>query len=322
MILNDSYLPGALTMAYSLRRLGTEADVICLVSEQVSQSACGVLAQVFDHVVPVPSVFTPYKRRQQNQFFPFLFTRFHVLKLGAGGGLGFRYEKVLSLDADMVALRHYDHLFSLSVPAGVLNESKEMLVEHSSDSSHAVSEKTAVTGKWRWHEIYDPVCPHGMPIPKHITDRVLTDTSNMGVNGALVLMEPSSDEFEAILEDIKSAKVLDLISDKFSWPEMQYTTARWSGSWHNIDARFAAIKGFPGTRHVFGLHFAGFKPWRFKQPATMKHYARYDDFQLWFDLFEKMLTAYPDLCAVSNLRRLHQRIVSVRELVGKCDGSR
>ena len=46
MILNDSYLPGALTMAYSLRRIGTEADVICLVSEQVSQSAYGVLAQV------------------------------------------------------------------------------------------------------------------------------------------------------------------------------------------------------------------------------------------------------------------------------------
>ena len=321
VILNDSYVPGALVLAHSLKRMGTEADILCLVNAQISDGARAQLGVVFDRVIPVETIFTPYRNRQRNQFFPYLFTRFHVLRLGPGGGLGFAYEKIVMLDADMVALRHFDHLFSLDAPAGVLNESKDMMVPQGAMGEHAASPETLATGKWGWHARYEHVCPHGARIPKALTDQVLDDPDNMGVNGALIVLEPSLDAFRSIGDDLDMPEWKYRIHDAFHWPEMQYITAKWSGRWHNVDARFAAIKGYPSVDHAFGLHFAGFKPWKVKQSGTMARYARYDDFRLWFDLYDDMLAVYGKLARVPKLRKLREAIGQLRAKANRPGGS-
>ena len=37
------------------------------------------------------------------------------------------------------------------------------------------------TGKWVWHGLYEPMCPHGKKIPQYITDRVKTDFNIWGL---------------------------------------------------------------------------------------------------------------------------------------------
>lgn len=302
LMLNEAFLPGALLLAYALRKQETGADLVCLVTDDITQDGVLALEAVFDYVIPVPKIFVAHKRRQERQDRPYLFTRFNVLRLGADGDLGFRYEKVVLLDADTLPLKNYADLFALDAPAGIPNENKTLVFDPSAKDRGAIT-------KWAWHEMYDPVCPHGAPIPKEITDRVLTDFDNMGVNTSLLVVEPSFSEFEQIMDDIQRPEILSLISDKFSWPEMQYITLWWSGRWHSVDVKYCGFYGFPNLTVLNGTHYAGVKPWQFNKNAeTIKRYRRYEDYQRWFGEYRAMLKEYPILKKNNRLVRLLQEI--------------
>jgi alpha-N-acetylglucosamine transferase len=309
LMLNDSYLPGALVAAYALRKQTTRADLVCLVTEGVTSAARSALELLYDRVVDVPLIYVPHKRRQERQDRPYMFTRMNALRLGPDGDLGFRYEKVVVLDADVLPLQRYEHLFTLDAPAGIINERKAHFVDTNPDGSYYVPPQVETTGNWKWHELYDGICPHGHKIPCQVTDRVAEDVTNLGINGSLFVFEPSMAEFRAIEEDIRRPEVLRLVGDLYDWPEMQYLTLRWSGRWTSIDLRFSGFNGYPSLSVLFGTHYAGFKPWGFKKPKAIARWARYDDFQLWFDEYRAMVVqAYPQLQEVRRLTRLLRQI--------------
>lgn len=311
LMLNDSYLPGALMLAYALRKQHTQGDLVCMVTEGVTPSACRALDLLFDRVVAVPKIFVPHKRRQERQDRPYFFTRMNALRLGADGDLGLCYDKVVVVDADVLPLRNYDHLFLLDAPAGIINELKSHFIESNPDGSYLVPESVKTTGKWKWHRLYDGVCPHGHKIPREITDRVMEDVSNLGINGSLFVFEPSMDEFRAIEQDLRRPEVLSLVGDLYAWPDMQYLTARWSGRWTNIDLRFSGFSGYPCMSVLFGTHYAGFKPWSFKKSKAIARWGRYEDFQYWFQEYTAMVARdYPEL----------QRVRGLAKLLGQIDG--
>ncbi len=82
---NDSFTPGALVFAYALRQQRTQADLVCMVTKDVTPAARSALEILFDQVVEVNEIFIPHKRRQERQDRPFLFTRFQALRAGADG---------------------------------------------------------------------------------------------------------------------------------------------------------------------------------------------------------------------------------------------
>ena len=127
LMLNDSYLPGALVVGYALRKQGTRADRVCLVTENISRDARYALERVFDHVVDVDQIFVPHKRRQARQDRPYMFTRMNALRLGADGDLGLAYEKVIVLDADVLPFKYYDHLFTLDVAVDLLEDVQKVV---------------------------------------------------------------------------------------------------------------------------------------------------------------------------------------------------
>ncbi len=307
LMLNDSYLPGVLLLAYGLRRQNTQSDLICMVTEEISRPARQALAQLYDQVIDVEKVYVPHSRVQKRPYLPYVFTRLHALRLGADGDLGHTYEKIVLLDADLLPLRHYDHLFTLPAPAGTINERKTHVMEWGEDGNFIIPDSVAQNGTWNWHQIYAE-CAHGQPIPAEITNRVNDDPSNMGVISSLLVLEPSLAEFNAIMADIQSTAVQPLVSDAFDWPEMQYLTLRYSGQWTNVDLRFHSLNGYPTLDVLYGIHYTGFKPWQFRRQGSMERYGRRDDFQLWFRLYREMIQAYPLLQSNRKLRSLLQKI--------------
>jgi alpha-N-acetylglucosamine transferase len=319
LMLNDSYLPGVLMLAYALRKQNTRADLVCMVTEEITHGARRALELLFDHVVEVEKIFVPYKRRQRRQYIPYVFTRASALRLGKDGDLGFRYDKLVALDADVLPLRHYDHLFLLDAPAGILNEHKSRFLDYDSDGRYVIPPSVERTGTWRWHDVYEKICPHGHRIPQEITDRVRQDPTNMGVNSALLVFEPSMDEFRSIKDDLGRPDVLRFVGDLFEWPDMQYLTMRWSGRWSNIDLRFCGFSGYPNLSVLCGTHYAGLKPWQFKKTQAMARYRRFEDFQFWFSEYTTMMTtAYPKL---QENRRLSRLLKETRRLVTKRQAS-
>jgi alpha-N-acetylglucosamine transferase len=312
LMLNDSYLPGVLMLAYALRKQNTRADLVCMVTEEITDDARHALKLLFDHIIEVEKIFVPYKRRQKRQYIPYVFTRISALRLGADGDLGFEYEKLVALDADVLPLKHYDHLFLLDAPAGILNERKAYFLDYNSDGQYVIPPNAETTGTWKWHDVYNKICPHGHKVPQEITDRVKQDSTNMGINSALLVFEPSMDEFRSIKQDLCQPDVLSLVGDLFKWPDMQYLTMRWSGKWSNVDLRFCGFSGYPNLSVLFGTHYAGLKPWQFKRERAMARYGRFEDFQLWFQEYTAMVTtAYPKL---QNNKRLSRLLKEIQKL--------
>jgi hypothetical protein len=305
LMLNDSYLPGALMLAYGLRNQRSKAELVCLVAEGPSAEARRALKVLFDQVIDVPTIYVAHKRRQERQDRPFWFTRWNALRLGPDGDLGYDYDKIVLLDADVLPLRHYKSLFQVDAPAGIPNEERSNLWDP--DAS-----RRAGSGEWSWQRAYRGVCPHGRPIPREITDRVKRDPSNMGLNGSLFVVQPSLAEFRAILEDVRRPEVARLVGDLFDWPDMQYITMRWSGRWHCVDVRYSGFCGFPDLSTLYGTHFAGIKPWYFQRnPQATRRYSRYEDFRYWFGQYRAMLREYPRLGQVGKLRELLRQIDQV-----------
>lgn len=307
VILNDFFLPGALMQAYALKRQLTRADTVCLVTPDISPNAREALQTVFDYVVVVDPILIKCKPSERRQDLPWLLTRLNALRLGSDGDLGFGYQKIVFLDADVLPLKHYDHLFLVDSPGGVLNERPGNLITR---DKHGRQDKPAlvdIAGRWVWHEIYREY-GHGSSIPREITDRVKFDPSNVGINTALLVLEPSIAEYGAILEDVHRDEMKALLINVFDWPDMQYLTLWWSGKWHNVDACFCGINGYPSLSVLFGTHLAGIKPWDQKRWKSVKHHSKYPDFHYWFLQFLCMMRDYPILNGVRKLSLLKQKI--------------
>ncbi|HFE67353.1 MAG TPA: hypothetical protein ENJ93_08825 [Chloroflexi bacterium] len=304
---NDSYLPGALLQAYGLRQQKVRADLLCMVTDEITPSARKALELLFDRVMEVEKIYVPHKRVGKRPYIPYVFTKLHALRLGKEGDLGGAYDKVAILDADLLPIKRYNTLFRLPVPAGTINERKTHVMEWGADGNFIIPASVARDGTWNWHHIYAD-CPHGRPIPQEITDRVANDPTNMGVIGSLLLVEPSLAEYEAIRKDLLRPSVQQLVGDAFDWPEMQYLTLRWSGQWTNIDLRYHSLNGYPDLAVLYGIHYTGFKPWQFRKAGSMQRYGRRADFQYWFNTYRRMTYAIPDLLAFKKLRRLRQQI--------------
>jgi len=283
----DGYLPGALVLGYALKAQSTH-KCICLVTADVSYHARYALSVIYDEIHEINELRIKSNITTGRNDRSVLMTRFEALKLT-------QYDKIVLLDADVLPLAGYDELFSLKTPAGIIMEQK---IECYSNAISATNDNT-----WSWHKIYHEYL-HGEPIPKEITDRVKQDPSNMGVNAGLWVLTPNEDEYTKVITTLKMPDVITLVK-KFPWPEMQLATLLWSGSWTNIDIRYCSIGGYPHPNALYGIHFAGIKPWQIKNRSA-KHYAKYPDFVLWRQFFMSMYWSYRELRDYSMLCRLYE----------------
>jgi len=309
IIRNDSFVPGALVFAFALRRQKTPHDIVCLVSKEVSEQARKTLELVYDDVIVISEIFLPHARRQERQDRPYLFTRFHAFRLGLDGDLGKRYEKIVLADADVLPLRDYDTLFDIDAPAGIINEKKEYCMTYE-NGKYIIPDSVYIDGTWGWHQRYQNY-PHGSLIDKAITNRIEKEPDNMGVNASLYVLKPSMELYYSILEDMENPNIREKVKD-YHWPEMQYLTLKLSGQWHNIDLRYSSFNGYPKIDVLYGTHFAGLKPWSIKN-KSVKSFAKFEDYQLWFYVFDNMMQSIPQLSELGKLRRIHAFVIKLRE---------
>jgi glycogenin glucosyltransferase len=274
----DAYLPGALVLGYALK-MQSKINSVCLVTNDISEKAKYALKIFYDAVLPINELRfskTVSGGRSDRKILP---TRFQALRLC-------EYDKIILLDADVLPLYDYDSLFNLNTPAGILMENKKSCYS-----------KTSATEKWSWHNLYEPLCPHGKKIPREITDRIKNDPLNMGVNSGLWVLTPSENDYEIL------HNALNTQTNILPWPEMQLATMLWSGRWTNVDIRFCSIGGYPRIEILWGIHYAGLKPWQWKH-RSINRYAKFPDFKLWYSFFNTMYFSHNELREIPMLKRL------------------
>jgi hypothetical protein len=323
LIFNDSYLPGCLMAAYGLSRQASPSDRVCVVTPDISKRARAALSVLYDHVIEVEN--TPLPRTENDllkgsprtgsaRVLDAALTRFACLRLGSDGDLGSSYEKIVMIDADLLPIRDFESLWRLRGPAGVINESREHMVEIGEGGNLVVRPESLKSGKWVWHDIYGETCPHGSSIPESLTNRVMVQHDNYGVNASLLVIEPSMSTYADFMHWISTPDISDLATQRWRWTDQQAATLYWSGKWTSVDPSFSTLYGYPSIELARGLHFAGVKPWSWRKKGFTRRLLRFPDYQLWGEVFVEMLTTFPELAEYSGLRRIRVETESALRL--------
>jgi hypothetical protein len=298
VMLGDSYIPAAIVMAHTVRLLQSNADLVVLVTNDVSVEGKQILSMFFDRVIDVKYITVPNwrtKKQSHRKYLELVFTKFHIFNLT-------QYKKVLLIDADALVLKYPDHLFTLDAPAGCFLENKDLFISYDSKGNYILPP----TGKIEWYDKYCKCCGHGKKIPKENTDRVLTDAKNSGIGGGLILLEPNAKELNSIIFDVTHGKMKYLINNKFVWPEQQYLTARYSGKWTSMNPRFFGLQGYPHWKVLYGLQYGGDKPFVLNSKMNINERIQYPDYVLWHEYYQNILDKYPSISNSTVLKECNE----------------
>ncbi|KAI1746340.1 glycosyltransferase family 8 protein [Xylaria scruposa] len=113
LLLTDTYLPGALVLAHSLRDAATTKKLVALVTlDTVSAEAITELKSVYHYVIPVPRIRNAQPANLQLMNRTDLHSAFTKINLWKQT----QFRKIVYIDADVVAYRAPDELFDITHP--------------------------------------------------------------------------------------------------------------------------------------------------------------------------------------------------------------
>lgn len=291
---NESpYMVGNISTALGLRRQSTKADLVCLVTPDVDPDTIAALNVVYDRVITVPylrpheTVINTFRESYLN-----MFTKLHIFDPRI-----FPYKKVCFVDSDILPLRNYDAVFDVPTPAGILEPARNQQDRFDFGFGHRCI----------------PHCQHGAKVPHKYTDLWLPEAGDM--NAGLWVVSPDLVEFEDMMQEIarpakewiragtKYAGYFDhdsgVVNYFYTWPEQQYITSRYSGSWHALGYEFASWCINAGAMN--GVHYVPFikMPWLDSYARTKRREGpdHTECLQLYFVVMYEGLQRYPQLLA-------------------------
>ncbi|KAH7136072.1 nucleotide-diphospho-sugar transferase [Dendryphion nanum] len=113
LLMSDSYLPGAIVLAHSLRDAGTRKKLAVLITlDTLSADTITELKSLYDYLIPVDRIRNPNPANLYLMGRPDLSFAFTKIALWRQT----QFRKIVYIDADVVALRAMDELFDLDVP--------------------------------------------------------------------------------------------------------------------------------------------------------------------------------------------------------------
>ena len=292
VMIGDSYIPGALVIGQSLRSLKTQHDIVCMVTNDVSESARAQLRgtgsnPVYDLVQEVPYIehltFT-YTAKKQIELYggwsSRSYTKWNCLNLH-------QYDRVILLDADMVVLANIDSLFDLKVPAACF--SNPWAAPWQRRSGTPVNPYVKPGCKIGQEIHCDP--RHGSVIRAVDVNKSLKTGGFVGW-GAVVLLEPTKARYAAFLKFLDEKKVFGLDLKSISSSDEMAIAQFYSreSDWTNIHQRFLAIPWKENwvSRDVHVYHYHGRKPWDMDL-------SEWPDLADWWKVAEQLIKIHPNL---------------------------
>lgn len=100
----DIHISGAIIFADSLRKLGSLADIIILVSPNITMGGLEILKTFYDDIIKI--------NENINEILESNLLKSYSLNL-------VNYKKIILINPDSIILKHPDHLFTLNTPASI-----------------------------------------------------------------------------------------------------------------------------------------------------------------------------------------------------------
>ena len=281
----DAYLPGCLVVGAALRwHVRTRAALVCLVDETVSAEARAMLEAVYDRVPVVPRLqghASSFPDDMLSDAWRDVYTKLHVFDPEL-----LPYERVTFVDADLLPLRCFDHLFTVAAPAAVV------------ESVHPTSQYAYVK---HMHGVR-----HGGRVPPAILEVTSDDDITGGINAGLLVVQPDRARYLDMVARIRRPmaewgaqhRALWERGIRYGFPEQHFLQVELQDAWTAIDPRFNSMR--TDVPHCFGVHWIiGRKPWR-----NLANPGRSASQTLWSMAWETLRLHAPDACREIESRRL------------------
>ena len=281
----EGYLPGCLALGAALRwHVQTRAALVCLVDDSVAAWAREMLERVYDRVLLVSRLQaheSSFPAEMLSDPYRDMYTKLHIFDAHL-----FPYRQVVFVDADLLPIRRFDHLFTLRSPAAVI-------------------ESVAPTSQWTWVRHMQDV-QHGRPVKPEMLELSSDQDVTGGINGGLLVIQPDRGVFEDM-----AARVKRPMSEwgprhrahadrgiRYGFAEQHFLQVEFQDAWTAVDPRFNSMRtDFP---HSFGVHWTiGRKPWEnLGNPGGSVSEA------FWAMTWETLRLHYPEMCAELERREL------------------
>ena len=281
----EGYLPGCLALAAALRwNMQTRAALVCLVDDSVSEWAREMLARVYDRVLLVPRLRaheSAFPKETLSDSYRDMFTKLHIFDAAL-----FPYKRVSFIDADLLPLRRFDHLFTLAAPAAVI-------------------ESVAPTSQYAWVSNMRGV-RHGWLVPPRMLELSSDQDVTGGINGGLLVVQPDRALFEDMLARIQRPmsewglrhQRLHDRGIRYGFAEQHFLQVEFQDRWTAIDPRFNSMR--TDLPHSFGVHWTiGRKPWQ-----NQRNPGRTLSQGLWSMAWETLRLHEPEICDTLESRGL------------------
>ncbi len=263
LIKGDRYVPGIITSIYSIKRFKPNADLVVMVTDDVSEEARKKLLQYATHLFYVPYLSYPGKFRMQKKmkdkyatWIDQSFTKWNMLALP--------YKKAFLLDADIIARAPLDEIFDKPTPAGVFAEPM---------SSANTTKKTK-----KYSSANSSVTPADV-------QSILATKDAFGAAASSILLAPSLPDYKLFISTMEDFKPLSLVNETGS--DEQSITYFYSIvknlNWHSLGLRWNTVPWFDkyATKDPLIIHFMSKeKPWEMKQ-------SEWADLAEWYEMYEK-----------------------------------
>ncbi|CAD7699778.1 unnamed protein product [Ostreobium quekettii] len=281
----DKYALGAAVVAYQLKQLNARADVVCLVTREVSPEARQALSTVFDAIYECPLVqfdcieMTTQKQRDfYGEWISESFTKWNVLLLTM-------YKKVLLVDADLLPLTNIDNLFTLNAPAATF--SSPWSSEYKGGGGYDDPYKGLVHGRSVDQQMIFSAIDASLRYDKG------GKGSYVGL-GSLVLVEPSADQFQSLLAFVSARQPFGVPGCHSGFDEQSivfyFNAHHPNRGWTHISQEYNCLawhrKWIRGAQPKC-YHYFNEKPWT-------QHPQSYEDVPVWYDAAAGLRKSHPE----------------------------
>ncbi len=185
----DFYLPGVLISAYSIRRTNPNADLVVMVTDDVSKHAQNMLLKAATHLFHIPYVSFESKQmkteRQRQLYGTWIassYTKWNALALP--------YKKVILIDGDTIHTENTDELFDLQAPAMPM-------------ASPFVQPLGKVQTHYDGPTGLDGYPAHGTQLSTDLVNKIL-NSGGVLPTSTPALIEPSIDDYNEYLSTVKA----------------------------------------------------------------------------------------------------------------------
>jgi lipopolysaccharide biosynthesis glycosyltransferase len=269
----DAYLPGIYISVYSVLRTNPDADLVVMVTGDVSEKSQDILLKVATHIFHISylsfktnTLKTAKQNRMYKDWKSVAYTKWNMLALP--------YKKAVLLDGDTMALANLDQLFNLPTPAAPFNNPFVKPLGFIPDYL------TGQRGK-------DKYLVHGAVVkPKDVIN--ICNKNGMLLTASAVVLSPALKDYEDYITMVKSQEPYGKTTCHSMVDEQSialFYAKRKGVNWYNVHHRYNLI----GWKNKFLLpndiplvlhYFSENKPWNMK-------YNEWDDIISWYKMSDE-----------------------------------